>query len=216
MKKAAGLWLQLSAGRGPAECQRVVARLLPILCAEAAELGLGTTLLEACPGEAADTLLSALLAVEPKVYGSDPETLAAAWVGTVQWIGKSPFRPHHKRQNWFVGVERFALPERPSFAERDVEIAVLCSSGPGGQHVNKTQSAVRVTHRPSGLSAVARQERSQHQNRRLALARLQALLAAQTQGVVRDAEQERWQEHNQLTRGNAVRVYGGDDFARRR
>lgn len=215
-RTAPGLWLQLSAGRGPAECQRVVARLLPIVCEEAAALGLSTTLLEASAGQQVQTLLSVLLAVEPKVYGSDPEALAATWVGTVQWVGRSPFRPHHKRQNWFVGIERFALPERPDFAERDVEIALLCASGPGGQHVNKTQSAVRVTHRPSGLSVVARQERSQHQNRRLALARLQALLAARADGVAQDAEHERWQEHNQLTRGNAVRVYAGDDYERRR
>ena len=213
-KPATRLWLQLSAGRGPAECQRVVARLLPILTAEAAALGLQVELLEATAGAAPDTLCSALLAVEPKVYGSDPEALAAGWVGTVQWVGKSPFRPHHKRQNWFVGIERFALPERPSFHEREVEISVLCSSGPGGQHVNKTQSAVRVVHRPTQLSAVARQERSQHQNRRLALARLQALLQARADGQSEDAEHTRWQEHNTLTRGNAVRVYSGQDYLR--
>ncbi|HRI51022.1 MAG TPA: peptide chain release factor H [Pseudomonadota bacterium] len=210
-----GLWLQLSAGRGPAECQRVVARLMPILCAEAADLGLRTELLEATAGAAPDTLASALLAVEPKVYASDPEALAAGWVGTVQWVGKSPFRPHHKRQNWFIGIEQFALPERPSFNDQDIEISVLCASGPGGQHVNKTQSAVRVVHRPTGLSTVARQERSQHQNRRLALARLQALLQARAAGADLDAEHARWQEHNALIRGNAVRVYYGEDYVRR-
>lgn len=210
-----GLWLQLSAGRGPAECQRVVARLLPIVCAEAAALGLRSELLEATAGAAPDTLASVLLAIEPKVYGSDPEALAAGWVGTVQWIGKSPFRPHHKRQNWFVGVERFALPARPDFQEKDIEIAVLCASGPGGQHVNKTQSAVRVVHRPTGLSAVARQERSQHQNRRLALARLQALLQARLAGAAQDAEHARWQEHDALVRGNPVRIYVGEEFGRR-
>ncbi len=175
MTKAAehpGLWLQLSAGRGPAECQRVVARLLPILVAEATALGLGTELLEAVPGAAAATLSSALVAVAPKVYGSDPAALAAGWVGTVQWIGKSPFRPHHKRQNWFVGVESFDLPTQPSWNDRDIQISVLSASGPGGQHVNKTQSAVRVVHVPTQLAVVSRQERSQHQNRRLALARL--------------------------------------------
>jgi peptide chain release factor len=63
---------------------------------------------------------------------------------------------------------------------------------------------------------VARQERSQHQNRRLALARLQALLQARADGHTQDAERARWQEHNTLTRGNAVRVYGGEDYARLR
>ena len=74
---------------------------------------------------------------------------------------------------------------------------------------------MRVVHRPTGLSAVARQERSQHQNRRLALARLQALLLARAAGADLDAEHARWQEHNALVRGNAVRVYCGEDYVRR-
>lgn len=205
------VWLQITAGRGPAECQWVVARVLHILCAEAAAAGLAAELTAAIPGERPETLFSVLVSL----VGPAAESLAASWVGGVQWIGKSPFRPHHKRQNWFVGVACFRLPERPQWSERDLEFSTLRASGPGGQHVNKTESAVRVVHRPTGLSVVAREERSQQQNKRLALARLAALLLARDQRDAADAERRRWHLHNALERGNPSRIYAGPEFQRR-
>lgn len=205
------LWLQLSSGRGPVECQWAVARALRALSDEARAAGVAVELLEGSAGEEKDTLLSALVSLD----GAGAAELAASWVGTVQWIGRSPFRPHHKRQNWFLGVERFALPERPAWSERDLLISTLRASGPGGQHVNKTESAVRIVHQPTGLSVVAREERSQQQNKRLALARLAALMAQSGQQAEAAAAQERWDQHNALTRGNPVRVYVGPEFRRR-
>ena len=97
-----------------------------------------------------------------------------------------------------------------------MRIETLRASGPGGQHVNRTESAVRVTHLPTGLSAMAQEERSQHLNRRLALARLAALFAERADKQVRAAEDQRWRQHTQLERGNAVRVYRGTDWTRER
>lgn len=207
------LWLQITSGRGPAECQWVVSKVLVALSSEARASGIEVELLESTAGEAREALMSALLSLEGPAAAL--AQLSAEWVGTVQWIGKSPFRPHHKRQNWFIGVERFALPERPAWSERDLLISTLRSSGPGGQHVNKTESAVRIVHQPSGLSVVAREERSQQQNKRLALARLAAMLTSSGERAAADAAQERWDQHNALTRGNPVRVYAGPEFRRR-
>lgn len=208
------LWLQITSGRGPAECQYVVARLLPIVEREAQAAGLSCQLIDASEGDEGKTLRSAMLSLS----GDDAALagLAARWVGSLLWIGKSPFRPHHKRQNWFVGVERFEVPEQPAWHERDLEFSTLRASGPGGQHVNKTESAVRVVHRPSGLSVVAREERSQQQNKRLALARLAALFEQQGQHSQASAERERWDQHNSLQRGNALRTFVGPDFREKR
>jgi len=89
------------------------------------------------------------------------------------------------------------------------------TSSPGGQHVNRTESAVRITHVPTGTVALAREERSQHRNRSLALARLAATLDGRERKAGRAAERERWSRHDALERGNPIRVYVGERFTRR-
>jgi peptide chain release factor len=208
------LWLQITSGRGPAECQYVVAQLAPIAEQEAKALGLGCEPIDAVSGDESKTLRSVLLSLSGEE--SALSAFAARWVGSILWVGKSPFRPHHKRQNWFVGVERFEVPTAPAWHERDLEFSTLRASGPGGQHVNKTESAVRLVHRPSGLSVVAREERSQQQNKRLALARLAALFEQQGKDQHASAEKQRWDQHNSLERGNPIRTFAGPDFRERR
>jgi len=175
---------------------------------EAVQCGVRCSVLEAVAGDEADTFRSVLL----RLKGDQAETLTNDWRGTIQWIGQSPFRPHHKRKNWFVGVELLAPPSSPPWTTSDVKIDVMRSSGPGGQHVNKTSSAVRITHMPTGLVAVAREERSQHQNRALALARLARLLQEKQESAKATGRRERWEQHAALERGNAVRVYRGPKF----
>ena len=204
--------LGVTAGQGPAECHWVVAQVVEVLHREAAQQGIDCKLLEGVPGDEDGTWKSAPLALE----GEGVQALAASWEGTIQWIGKSPYRPSHKRKNWFVGVEVYSPPQRPQWSESDLRIDVMRSSGPGGQHVNKTSSAVRITQVSTGLSVVAREERSQHQNRRLALARLAQLMETQHANAEGQAKQRRWEQHGDLERGNPVRVYEGPDFRARR
>jgi peptide chain release factor len=164
------------------------------------------------PGRHAGDARSVLL----RVSGDDLHAQVADWLGTIQWIGVSPYRPHHKRKNWFVSVAAFSEPMVYTWSEHEVRIDTQRASGPGGQHVNRTESAVRVTHLPTGLSTLAQEERSQHMNKRLALARLDALLAESQDERRRAAEDKRWRQHTRLERGNAVRVYRGADFRRER
>jgi protein subunit release factor B len=69
------------------------------------------------------------------------------------------------------------LPESDEDLLRECEVETFRSSGPGGQHVNKTESAVRLRHRPSGVVVTSRQERSQHRNKVLCLQRLRKRIA---------------------------------------
>ncbi len=89
------------------------------------------------------------------------------------------------------------------------------ASGPGGQHVNKTDSAIRATHLASGLSVKVQTERSQHANKRLA----GQLLASKLAGLARDEAErnksERRLMHLQAERGNAARVFVGMNFSER-
>lgn len=200
--------LQITSGRGPAECCRVVAQLAEVMLADARNSSLHAEIIEEEAGPEKGTLLSALIHLD----GSDAESFAASYEGTIQWIGYSPFRPGHKRKNWFVGVQRVPLPTSVTFSDMDVRIETMKGSGPGGQHVNTTESAVRAVHLPTGIVAIARDERSQNANRKRALERLAILLARHEQREQARVQKKRWDAHNELVRGNPVRVYEGAEF----
>lgn len=200
--------LLITSGRGPAECCLVVAQLAENICADARRKGLYAEVIEEEPSPAKGTLLSALIHLD----GDTAAQFSDGYVGTIQWIGASTFRPGHKRKNWFIGVQRLPLPETSPFSGSNIRIETMKGSGPGGQHVNTTESAVRATHTPTGLSAIARDERSQTANRKRALDRLGILLFRHAQREQARALKQRWDVHNELVRGNPVRVYQGPQF----
>jgi peptide chain release factor len=196
-------WLQITAGKGPAECAWAVVQVIGKIQQEAAAAGLECRVVEIEPGEAAGTAASALIVVA----GADIDSFVRGWRGTVQWIARSPFRPEHKRKNWFVGVDVLEPVEETRFDARDVKWETMRASGPGGQHVNRTESAVRVTHVPTGVQVYASEERSQHRNRKLALARLARKLDERDAKERGAALEKRWRAHQELERGNPVRTF---------
>jgi peptide chain release factor len=200
--------IQITSGRGPVECAWVVGRLVYAILADAARSGLKVEVIEKEDGSEKETLLSALI----HLVGEGCNAFVAGYEGTVQWIGKSTFRHGHKRKNWFVGVQRISIPKTEAFHDKDVRIETMRASGPGGQHVNTTDSAVRAIHLPTGFVAIARDERSQIANRKRALERLAIVVARHEQRKLDRARQTRWDAHNELVRGNPVRVYEGEEF----
>lgn len=144
--------------------------------------------------------------------GANLEAFIAEWSGTIQWIAQSPYRKTHKRKNWFVGVNIFDIKELPQWDIKDVKFETTRASGPGGQNVNKVETAVRGTHQPSGLQVFAMDSRSQLENKKLCTERLHAkVLAWQTEQLM-DEQQNRWLEHSSLARGNAVKMIRGDFY----
>lgn len=204
-------WIHVTAGVGPAECQWAAAKVAEALRAEAAARGWDAAVLEAEPGDAPGTARSVLL----EVGDAADAAWLASWAGTVAWLGRSPFRPGHRRTRWFVGVAVLVPPAATAWTAAEVRIEAMPPGGPGGQHANKTASAVRATHLPTGVSAMAREARSQGRNRALALARLAARLEAGDVAMAAEARTERWLANHALERGRAVRTYEGPDFRRR-
>jgi len=198
------LWFQITAGKGPAECAWAVVKVLEQMQQEAISAPLEFRTIEIEPGPKPGSAQSALISISG---GAPLESFANSWHGTVQWTARSPFRPEHKRRNWFVGIDVLEPVEETCFDARDVRWETMRASGPGGQHVNRTESAVRVTHLPTGIQAVASEERSQHWNRKLALARLMQKLNQINSKSHDDARNERWRAHQKLERGNPVRVF---------
>lgn len=196
------VYMQITSGRGPAECCRVVALVLEKILKQAAAKGVKTEIVERETGPLNRTLLSAVLSLQDGNY----HELIEDWEGTVQWISKSPYRIYHKRKNWFVGVQTFTLSESQEATEAEIRYETLRSSGPGGQHVNKTESAVRAVHIPTGMSVVASDQRSQWQNKKLATERLLLKLASWSIEQAMIQAQANWSHHNCLQRGNPVKV----------
>ena len=208
MKTQSSVSLLITAGNGPAECEQAVAQILKRMTNEVQRNGLEID----CKVEASKHGAKSAVVV---IHGQAADAFSKQWLGTIQWRAASKLRPQHKRANWFIGV--FALEDsRPTSAQKispeDVSFESFKAGGPGGQHQNTTDSAIRAVHRPTGFTAIARDERSQHRNKILALARLQDLADAQS---AYDAE---WQKHKtngmhrQLERGNPARRFKGDRF----
>ena len=149
------IYLQISTAQGPAECRIFARFVLGRLLAEAKAEGVEVEIIS----ETADK--HGIMSVVLKLDGKHAETLAQRWQGSLQWICASPVRPKHPRKNWYIGVFRMPdVPEMPS--ESEIEFQTCRSGGKGGQHVNKTESAVRATHKASGISVRVESERSQH------------------------------------------------------
>jgi peptide chain release factor len=198
--------VQLSAAQGPAECCLAVAKALARIEAEARAAGVTVDVIEREAGAQAGTWRSVLLGLD----GDGADALAARWDGTVQWICASPYRPQHGRKNWFIGARRYAPP--PAALESEIRFETARASGAGGQHVNKTESAVRAVHVATGISVRVQSERSQHANKRVAVALIAQRLAEAAQRRDDDLRAQRRLAHHTLERGAAVRVFRGERF----
>ena len=206
--------IQITLGRGPAECCWVVAQVNKKLLQEAKEFKLSAEVIAKENGVERSTLFSAVIMLE----GEGIDVFLKRWLGTVQWVGQSRFRKFHKRKNWFVGVEEVQSPmfNVQSLRNIDVRYETFRSSGAGGQHVNKVESAVRVIHIPTGVAATSSESRSQFQNKKTALEKLKEQLKLEEVKRYQHIQKSTWQQHNELERGNAVRVFYGDDFKEKR
>lgn len=204
--------MQISASTGPEECCLAVRLAFQRLMKEAALLGVRVEVLEQVPGEWPDNFRSLILLLE----GPAAPSMATAWEGSLQWICASPYRPGHARKNWFFGAsvhEAAVMQTRGSLLrDDDIRYETMRSGGPGGQHVNTTESAVRATHVPTGISVKVQTERSQHANRRLARALLAHKLAEREDASGAVSRQTRWQQHRSIERGNPRRVFKGHAF----
>ncbi|MFZ4831761.1 peptide chain release factor H [Rouxiella sp. Mn2063] len=198
--------LQISAAQGPDECCLAVSLALRQLTKEALKMQVEVNEVECENGNRPNTLRSVLLTLN----GELAEQLADQWCGTLQWICDSPWRSGRNRKNWFIGVARFSATVIPKDSE--IRVETLKSSGPGGQHVNKTESAVRATHIASGISVKVQSERSQHANKRLAYLLIAHKLEQLEQYQLDAQRAERRLFHHHIVRGMPVRVFSGERF----
>ena len=175
----------IHAGTGGTDAQDWAEILLRMYLRWAAERGFQTELVEASPGEEAG-LKSATFTVK----GENAYGVLKAERGVHRLVRLSPFDQAHRRHTSFAQVIVSPLLSDDvdvDVAEEDLRIDTYRASGAGGQHVNKTDSAVRITHLPTGIVVQCQNERSQSSNKQTALRMLRSRLAEL-------AEEEREQE----------------------
>ncbi|MBR7745926.1 peptide chain release factor H [Undibacterium baiyunense] len=204
--------VQITAGQGPEECCLAVAKAWQALQAEAKRHACSLELIESVSAARASNYKSLLLSLEVESENSSI-TWIQEWQGSVQWICASPYRLRHPRKNWFIGVRLFQNEGR--IVDDTIKFQACRASGPGGQHVNKTDSAIRATHLASGISVKVQTERSQYANKKLAQLLIAQKLAERDEQQALQQNRDRRLSHFELERGGASLVFVGLEFRRR-
>lgn len=196
--------IQVSAGVGPVEVREFVALLAHVLQDRCVEKGLAIHSVTTQGPEDAPR------SVELVVAGPAREALGEC-VGTHVLVARSTRRGRRARKRWFAGVsihkQQAGCDGQVDIRPSEVEITAARAGGPGGQHVNTTDSAVRVRHKPTGIAVRVATERSQHRNRSIAMARLSAILGQQAEKAQALRSQGRRLAHYQFERGSAIQEW---------
>jgi peptide chain release factor 2 len=192
----------VNAGAGGTDAQDWAEMVLRMMMRWAEKRGFRAEVLEVSPGEEAG-----IKSATVRVSGENAYGLYSAEKGVHRLVRLSPFDAAHRRQTSFAGVEVSPVVDDTAdvdIAEDDLQVDTYRASGAGGQHVNKTDSAVRITHRPSGIVVQCQNERSQSSNKATAMAMLRSKLV--------ELEERRRREEIARERGEAQDVNFGSQI----
>jgi len=198
-------FLEIQAGSGGTEAQDWAEMLLRMYLRWAERRGWKTELVEVSSGEVAGIKSATVHISGEYAYG-----WCRTETGVHRLVRKSPFDSGNRRHTSFAAV--FVSPEIDDNIEidlnpADIRVDVYRASGAGGQHVNTTDSAVRMTHMPTGIVVQCQNDRSQHKNRDHAMKQLRAKLYEHEMQKKREAHQQLEDEKSDIGWGSQIRSY---------
>ncbi len=195
----------INAGAGGTDAQDWAEMVLRMEMRWAEKRGFEVELLEASPGEEAGIKSATFLVKGENAYG-----LYGSEKGVHRLVRLSPFDAAHRRQTSFAGVEISPVVQEIDEVEiddDDLQIDTYRASGAGGQHVNKTDSAVRITHKPSGIVVQCQNERSQSSNKAEAMTMLRSKLLELEERRRREEIAKEKGEAQDVNFGSQIRSY---------
>lgn len=195
----------ISAGAGGTEAQDWAEMLLRMYLRWVERKGFQSQLVDILPGEEAGIKNATFLVSGAYAYG-----YLKCETGIHRLVRISPYDAANRRHTSFASV--YAYPELPDniqvdIKEEDLKVDTFRASGPGGQHVNRTESAIRITHLPTGIVVQCQNERSQHKNRAIAL----AILKSRIYELEKRKQEEKMntlnKEKKEIAWGSQIRSY---------
>jgi peptide chain release factor 2 len=195
----------VNAGAGGTDAQDWAEMVLRMEMRWAENRGFDVELLELSPGEEAGIKSGTF-----RVKGENAYGLYSSEKGVHRLVRLSPFDSAHRRQTSFAGVEVSPVVQESADIEiddDDLQIDTYRASGAGGQHVNKTDSAVRITHKPTGIVVQCQNERSQSSNKAEAMAMLRSKLVERSERERREEIARERGEAQDVNFGSQIRSY---------
>ena len=197
--------VSINSGAGGTEAQDWSEMLLRMYLRWSERRGFQTEIIDILAGEEAGIKNVTFTVNGPYAYG-----YLKAEVGIHRLVRISPYDAGARRHTSFASV--FVIPEVPddivvAIDEKDLKIDTYRSSGAGGQHVNKTDSAVRITHLPTGIVVACQNERSQHKNKAMALKILKARLYEKEMKEKEEKLEEMHSVKKEIAWGSQIRSY---------
>lgn len=201
------IYILFTAGRGPMECRLAVQGIQNKFKKHLDSEKVTYEVVSQKKGQLSKSIETIVF----KVFTTEKD-IVELWIGTILWICKNPIRRFNKRKNWYIKCQKISFPKQMETNIKDVVVQAYKASGPGGQHRNKVETAIRITHVPTGVMVTASDGKSQAQNKKKAYQKLETKLKTRNDDILKGYNLEQWTNQIQIERGNPSKIFRGPKF----